>query len=55
MTSYSPDAGREITCGARKPESNVIVNYAASADARAKVDGRAISLEFVPQDFTLRP
>src|SRR5687767_1090744 len=55
MTSFSPDAGREITCGARKPESNVVVNYTAWADARAKVDGRAISLEFVPQDFKLKP
>ena len=55
MTSFSPDAGREITCGARRPESSVVVNYTASADARAKVDGRAISLEFVPQDFKLRP
>jgi tetratricopeptide (TPR) repeat protein len=55
MTSFSPDAGREITCGARKPESNVVVNYTPSPDARAKVDGRAISLEFVPQDFRLKP
>ena len=55
MTSFSQDAGREITCGARKPESNVVVNYTASADARAKVDGQAISLEFVPPDFKLKP
>ena len=55
MTSFSSDAGREITCGARKPESNVVVNYTDSADARAKSDGRAISLEFVPQDFKLKP
>ena len=55
MTSFSPDAGREITCGARKPESKVVVNYTASADTRAKVEGRAISLEFVPPDFKLKP
>lgn len=55
MTSFSSDAGREITCGARQPESNVVVNYTESADARAKSDGRAISLEFVPPDFKLKP
>ncbi|HKO43207.1 MAG TPA: hypothetical protein VJU84_07955 [Pyrinomonadaceae bacterium] len=55
MRSFSTDAGREITCGARKPENNVVVNYTSSSDARAKVDGRAISLEFVPQDFKLKP
>lgn len=55
MTSFSQDAGREITCGARNPENSVVVNYTASADARAKVDGQAISLEFVPQEFKLKP
>lgn len=55
LTSFSQDAGREITCGARKPESSVVVNYTDSADAHAKSDGRAISLEFVPPDFKLKP
>lgn len=55
MTSFSTDAGREITCGARKPESNVVVNYIESGDVRAKSDGRAVSLEFVPPDFKLKP
>ena len=55
MRSFSPDAGREITCGARKPETNVVVNYTASADAHSKVDGRATSLEFVPPDLKLKP
>jgi hypothetical protein len=55
MTSFSPDAGREITCGARKPESNVVVNYTASTDERSKAAGVAKSLEFVPADFKLKP
>ena len=55
LTSFSQDAGREITCGARNPESSVVVNYTAQGDARAKVDGQAISLEFVPQEFKLKP
>jgi hypothetical protein len=55
MTSFSADAGSQITCGPRKPENNVIVGYIPSPDARAKVDGVAKSLEFVPQDFKLKP
>jgi hypothetical protein len=55
MTSFTPDAGKEITCGARKPESNVVVNYTVSTDARSKSTGVAKSLEFVPQDFKLNP
>jgi FimV-like protein len=55
MTSYSPDAGRQITCGPRAPESNVVVSYVASTDARAKADGEAKTLQFVPQDFKLKP
>ena len=55
MTSFTADAGREITCGARKPESNVVVIYTALPDTRSKVDGQAKSLEFVPQDFKLKP
>jgi tetratricopeptide (TPR) repeat protein len=55
MTSFSADAGSEITCGPRKPKNNVVVSYTASPDARAKVDGVAKSLEFVPPDFKLKP
>jgi tetratricopeptide (TPR) repeat protein len=55
MTSFSADAGSQITCGPRKPENNVIVGYIPSPVARAKVDGVAKSLEFVPQDFKLKP
>ena len=55
MTSFSPDAGREITCGARRPASNVVVNYTAAPDEHSKVDGLAVSLEFVPPDFKLKP
>ena len=55
LRSFSEDSGREITCGVRKPATNVVVNYTASADARSQVDGLARSLEFVPPDFNLRP
>lgn len=55
MTSFSADAGGEITCGLRKPENNVVVSYVGSTDARAKFDGMAKSLDFVPPDFKLKP
>jgi tetratricopeptide (TPR) repeat protein len=54
LTSFSPDAGGEISCGQRKPESNVVVCYVASTDARTKVDGTLRSIEFVPKDFQLK-
>ena len=53
ITSFSPDAGNQITCGPRKLESNVVVVYAVSTDIRA--DGVAKSIEFVPKDFVLDP
>ena len=54
LTSFSPDAGGEISCGPRKSESSVVVCYVASTDARTKVDGTLRSIEFVPKDFQLK-
>jgi FimV-like protein len=53
LTSYSSEAGNEIKCGPRKPENNVIVAYVPASDARAKTNGVAKSIEFVPNDFKL--
>ncbi len=55
LMSFSEDAGREVTCGPRKPEDNVVVCYLPVTDARAKTDGTAKSFEFVPKDFKLKP
>ncbi|HEV2883235.1 MAG TPA: DUF1570 domain-containing protein [Pyrinomonadaceae bacterium] len=55
LRSFSDDAGREITCGPRKTENNVIVAYVPTNDGRSKVDGNAKSIEFVPPDFKLTP
>ena len=55
LMSFTEDAGREVTCGPRKPEDNVVVYYLPSTDARAKTDGIAKSFEFVPKDFKLKP
>lgn len=54
ITSFAASAGGEITCGLRKPEDDVVVNYVPAADARAKIDGVAKSIEFVPNDFKLK-
>jgi hypothetical protein len=54
LTSFSPGAGGEISCGQRKAESSVVVCYVASPDARTKVDGTLRSIEFVPKDFQLK-
>lgn len=55
IASFSSDSGTEITCGLRKPENAVVVNYALSNDPRVKVDGVVKSIEFVPPDFKLKP
>lgn len=55
LMSFSEDAGREVTCGPRKPEDNVVVCYLPLTDARARIDGTAKSFEFVPKDFKLKP
>lgn len=55
MTTFSEDAGREMTCGPRKTENNVIVSYVASAEGRGRVDGVIKAIEFVPKDFQLKP
>jgi tetratricopeptide (TPR) repeat protein len=55
ITTFAPDVRGEITCGGRKPENPVVVNYLPGSDARAKTDGTIGSLEFVPSDFKLNP
>jgi tetratricopeptide (TPR) repeat protein len=55
MTSFNPDAGGHISCGPRNPQNNIVLVYVPSVDARAKIDGVAKSIEFVPNDFQLNP
>jgi len=54
LTSFSADGGSEIKCGPRQPESNVILDYLPTRDARAKTNGVMKSIEFVPKDFKLK-
>ena len=53
ITAFTTDAGREITCGPRNADS-VVVSYLPSESGKAKFDGEAKSIEFVPKDFKLK-
>ena len=55
LMTFTAEAGRQVTCGPRKPEDNVVVAYVPASDVRAKVDGVVKSVEFVPPDFKLKP
>src|SRR5215217_3833645 len=44
ITTYDPKSGAEITCGARNPESTVVVCYLPNSNVLK-------SIEFVPADF----
>jgi len=53
IMAFTREAGSELTCGARKVESQVVVTFRPAAGARAKSDGDIASLEFVPAAFKL--
>ena len=55
ILSFSEDAGSQVTCGPRKAANNVVVCYLPATEPRAKIDGVIKSIEFVPQDFKLKP
>ena len=42
-----------MAAGHAGPENPVVVTYIPSKDGRAKVDGVASALEFVPKEFKL--
>jgi hypothetical protein len=48
MAFTQQEAGGEISCGVRKPESQVIVTYRARDKG-----GDLVAVEFVPASFTL--
>jgi tetratricopeptide (TPR) repeat protein len=53
ITTYDPKVQGDITCGPRKPENTVLVNFVPQQDKRLKTDGVIKSIEFVPADFKL--
>jgi len=54
ISTYAETVSGEITCGIRKKEDVVVVTYKPISEPRAKTDGTAISLEFVPKEFKLK-
>jgi tetratricopeptide (TPR) repeat protein len=54
LMAFTPEAGSELTCGARKTQSAAVVTYRPPKDARAKTDGALVALEFVPARFKLK-
>lgn len=55
ITSFSSEAGSQISCGERKTKDSVIVCYTPASGSHSKVDGTLRSIEFVPKDFQLKP
>ncbi|HSK65090.1 MAG TPA: tetratricopeptide repeat protein [Pyrinomonadaceae bacterium] len=55
LTTYDANVKGEITCGERKPVNVVIVCYLPNTDQKVKADGILKSIEFVPDDFKLKP
>lgn len=54
ITTYTTDVSGEITCGPLKQERVVVFTYRPTAAAgRARYDGTAVALEFMPKDFVL--
>ena len=54
ITTYTGDVVGDITCGVRKPENPVVMCFLPLKGPRARADGTAKSLEFVPKDFKLQ-
>jgi tetratricopeptide (TPR) repeat protein len=55
LTTYDTSVKGEITCGDRKPVNVVVVCYLPNTDKKLKADGLLKSIEFVPNDFKLKP
>jgi hypothetical protein len=54
ILSFSEDAGKQLSCGIRKPATNVVVCYVPAKDPRASLAGAIKSIEFVPSGFELQ-
>lgn len=55
LTTYDTNVKGEISCGERKPVNVVVVCYLPNTDKKIKADGLLKSIEFVPDDFKLKP
>ena len=55
LTTYDSNVKGDITCGERKPVNVVVVCYLPNTDTKVKADGILKTIEFVPDDFKLKP
>lgn len=54
IAAFTPDVGQmQLGCGAKLPALPAVVTFRPSGDAKDKVQGEIIALEFVPQGFKL--
>ena len=56
LTAYTPTAA-QVSCGPRKTPENVVFTFRPSKDPKdlkAKIDGDAVAMELVPNDFRLK-
>lgn len=52
LTAYTSDmAAWQISCGQMKRESLAVINYRTAEDAKTKISGEIVSIEFVPENF----
>ncbi len=54
FVTFTEGIGREMTCGQRRPPNPVVVTYLPAKDARARIDGEMVAVEFVPPGFQLQ-
>jgi Tfp pilus assembly protein PilF len=55
LTTYNPSVQGDISCGPRKSEESVVICFAPITDKRLKANGTLKSIEFVPDNFKLKP
>ena len=55
LTTYDTSVKGDISCGERKPVNVVVVCFLPNTDKKIKADGILKSIEFVPNDFKLKP
>ena len=54
IAAFTPEVGTmQFGCGAKLPAVPAVVTFRPSADAKDKIQGEIIALEFVPQGFKL--
>jgi tetratricopeptide (TPR) repeat protein len=53
--AFTNEVKSEIRCGVRDPTSSAVITYRLVKDAREKIDGELVAVEFVPRNFKLQP